>query len=109
MMKQNDYGVPLTHDTQRWVSLMTILGALTGQIMFGVLGDSFGRKWTFISTAVLTIFGTILQAAAQPRMMGLNIWQQVGRYDGFCGPRPCDNADASNLTAPFPRHTRTHS
>lgn len=30
MMKQNDYGVPLTHDTQRWVSLMTILGALTG-------------------------------------------------------------------------------
>lgn len=85
MMKQNDYGVPLTHDTQRWVSLMTILGALTGQIMFGVLGDQFGRKWTFISTAVLTVLGTILQAAAQPRMMGLNIWQQVSTM-GFAAP-----------------------
>lgn len=51
----------------------------TGQILFGVLGDQFGRKWTFISTAVLTVFGTILQACAQPRMMGLNIWQQVRR------------------------------
>ncbi len=49
----------------------------TSQLLFGVCGDFFGRKWTFISTATLTIFGTILQACAQPRMMGLNIWQQL--------------------------------
>jgi PHS family inorganic phosphate transporter-like MFS transporter len=64
---------------------MTVVGALTGQILFGVCGDIIGRKWTFISTAALTIIGTILQAAAQPRMMGLNIWQQLMLFRFFMG------------------------
>ena len=67
------------------VSLMTIVGALTGQLLFGVCGDQFGRKWTFISTAALTIVGTVLQAAAQPRMMGMNIWQQLMLFRFFMG------------------------
>ncbi len=44
MMKQNpDYGV-LTPDIQANVSMMAIVGALSGQLIFGVLGDQFGRK-----------------------------------------------------------------
>lgn len=38
-MKENaSYGV-LTPDTQAHVSMMAILGALTGQIIFGIIGD----------------------------------------------------------------------
>lgn len=39
MMKQNKNYGPLTPDTQAHVSMMAILGALSGQIIFGVLGD----------------------------------------------------------------------
>lgn len=87
--------------------MIAICGALTGQVLFGLLGDQvppttyrppwpsppphppslsacfhlvllllpmaclagrqFGRKWTFISTALLTILGTVLQACATVR------------------------------------------
>lgn len=85
MMEQNDYGVPLTPSIRAAVSMMTVVGALAGQLIFGVCGDQFGRKWTFISTAALTILGTVLQSAAQPRMMGLNIWQQLMLFRFFMG------------------------
>jgi hypothetical protein len=39
MMKQNEnYGV-LSPDMQAQISMMAIVGALTGQLFFGVLGD----------------------------------------------------------------------
>lgn len=39
MMRQNkSYGV-LTPDVQTQISMMAIVGALTGQLFFGVLGD----------------------------------------------------------------------
>eukprot|EP00928_Gymnodinium_smaydae_P063750 TRINITY_DN47249_c0_g1_i1.p1 TRINITY_DN47249_c0_g1~~TRINITY_DN47249_c0_g1_i1.p1 ORF type:complete len:477 (-),score=105.73 TRINITY_DN47249_c0_g1_i1:37-1467(-) len=37
----------------------TLLGAVAGQLSFGVLGDWFGRKWTFVATCALIIFGTV--------------------------------------------------
>ena len=39
MMKQNKSYGPLTPDVQSQVSMMAIVGALTGQVFFGVLGD----------------------------------------------------------------------
>jgi MFS family permease len=47
------------------VSMMAIVGAMTGQLVFGALGDRFGRKSTFLATAVLVIFGTIGTALVQ--------------------------------------------
>lgn len=50
-MKENEnYGV-LTPNMQAHVSMMAIVGALTGQIVFGILGDQvrcvcFGFEWT---------------------------------------------------------------
>lgn len=68
-MKENkDYGV-LTPQVQAHVSMMAILGALTGQVIFGILGDQYGRRGTFLVTAGLTIVGNILQATAQVRAL----------------------------------------
>jgi len=77
MMQQNPSYGTLDRDTKTQVSLMAVVGALCGQVLFGLCGDQFGRKWTFIATAALTIFGTILQACAQPTSSGMTIWQQM--------------------------------
>lgn len=78
MMKQNKSYGPLTPDVQSQVSMMAIVGALTGQVFFGVLGDQFGRRTTFIITALMTIFGTILTACVQPgNFLGMDIWHQM--------------------------------
>mmetsp|Transcript_37909 Transcript_37909/g.98099 ORF Transcript_37909/g.98099 Transcript_37909/m.98099 type:complete len:471 (+) Transcript_37909:142-1554(+) len=37
----------------------TLTGAVIGQVSFGILGDWFGRKWTFVATCALIIVGTI--------------------------------------------------
>jgi len=44
MMKEEDYGVPLDNDMQARISTMAVAGALCGQLIFGVLGDWFGRR-----------------------------------------------------------------
>jgi MFS family permease len=109
MMKQNQdrYFVKLTPDIQGQVSMMAIVGAMCGQMIFGVVGDQvrmrkgrgseeewveegmaqlchvrycklmwcglcvgcpqFGRRNTFITTAVLVIIGTVAQACIQVR------------------------------------------
>lgn len=38
----------------------TLAGAVAGQLGFGLLGDSLGRKWTFLATCVLIIAGAVL-------------------------------------------------
>jgi PHS family inorganic phosphate transporter-like MFS transporter len=109
MMKQNkNYGV-LTPDLQSLVSLMAIVGALCGQLFFGILGDQFGRKTTFITTAVLTIVGTILQACAQPtQFLGMNIWQQLMLFRfimgmGVGGEYPMASTITAESSAPGER------
>jgi len=37
----------------------TLIGAVTGQVLFGCLGDWLGRKWTFLVTCVLIVFGAL--------------------------------------------------
>ena len=76
MMKQNEsYGL-LTPDMQTQCSFMAIIGAAVGQLLFGFLGDQYGRRRMFLLTAILTILGNILQATAQPRKR-LGIYQQM--------------------------------
>lgn len=41
------------------VASATLLGAVTGQISFGLLGDWLGRKWTFLVTCFLIVFGAL--------------------------------------------------
>ncbi|TMW68174.1 hypothetical protein Poli38472_007846 [Pythium oligandrum] len=46
------------------VSAAAIIGAVIGQLLFGVLGDVFGRKTNMIATCALLIFGGILCTVA---------------------------------------------
>ncbi|TMW68175.1 hypothetical protein Poli38472_007847 [Pythium oligandrum] len=46
------------------VSAAAIIGAVIGQLLFGVLGDVFGRKTNMIATCLLLIFGGILCTVA---------------------------------------------
>jgi len=43
----------------------TLVGAVFGQIGFGLLGDWFGRKWTFVATCALIIVGTLASGLCQ--------------------------------------------
>ncbi|CAK4893773.1 unnamed protein product, partial [Aphanomyces euteiches] len=46
------------------VSSAALIGAVLGQLAFGVLGDIYGRKNCMIATCLLLIVGGILCAAA---------------------------------------------
>lgn len=39
-----------------------IIGVIVGQLSFGFVADWIGRKWAFVTTAALTVFGAILSA-----------------------------------------------
>lgn len=41
------------------IASSTLVGAIVGQLSFGILGDWFGRKWTFVATCILIILGTV--------------------------------------------------
>jgi len=42
------------------VASATLVGAIIGQVSFGLLGDWIGRRWTFMATCVLIIMGAVL-------------------------------------------------
>ncbi|EQC26804.1 hypothetical protein SDRG_15393, partial [Saprolegnia diclina VS20] len=46
------------------VSTSALIGAVLGQLVFGVLGDIYGRKNCMVATCALLIIGGILCAAA---------------------------------------------
>lgn len=41
------------------IASATLVGAVIGQLLFGILGDWLGRKWTFLVTCVLIIVGAL--------------------------------------------------
>mmetsp|Transcript_36784 Transcript_36784/g.58923 ORF Transcript_36784/g.58923 Transcript_36784/m.58923 type:complete len:436 (-) Transcript_36784:108-1415(-) len=41
-----------------------IIGVIVGQLTFGYVADLVGRRWTFVSTAALTVLGAIASACA---------------------------------------------
>ncbi|RLN57948.1 hypothetical protein BBJ28_00002603 [Nothophytophthora sp. Chile5] len=57
-----------------WVSAAAIIGAVVGQLLFGFLGDVFGRKVNMIATCVLLIFGSILCTVAYAGDGSATLW-----------------------------------
>lgn len=49
----------LTPGDKSLVASATLIGAIVGQVTFGLLGDWVGRKWTFLATCVLIVFGAV--------------------------------------------------
>jgi len=59
------------------VASATLCGAIVGQLSFGVLGDFFGRKWTFLVSCVLIIFGAVLSGCCVWTTGGFSIFHQL--------------------------------
>jgi PHS family inorganic phosphate transporter-like MFS transporter len=59
------------------VASSTLTGAIVGQLSFGILGDWFGRKWTFIVSCVLIILGAVLSGCCVWTNGGFTIFYQL--------------------------------
>ena len=71
-----------------------LIGSILGQLLFGLAGDVFGRKWSFVCTSLLLITGCIgsaSSAAASSVACALN-------PAGLCGtPSSLPSSIASNV------------
>ena len=57
------YGEALISAKSKALMVSTMLfGVVAGQLLFGLLADRWGRKWTFVSTAGLTVFSCLASA-----------------------------------------------
>ncbi|KAF4039532.1 Sugar (and other) transporter [Phytophthora infestans] len=63
-----------TSYVKSWVSAAAIIGAVIGQLLFGFLGDVFGRKVNMIATCVLLIVGSILCTVAYGGSGSSTLW-----------------------------------
>lgn len=59
------------------VASATLIGAIVGQLSFGVLGDWIGRKWTFMLSCVLIIVGAVLSGCCVWTAGGFTIFYQL--------------------------------
>jgi len=68
-------------DTQLLVN-SALVGSIIGQLIFGNLGDSLGRKKMFLVTLSLLVFFAVLSSAAQSfgSTHILFIWLSVSRF-----------------------------
>jgi len=60
----------LTTSDKSMIASATLVGAVVGQVVFGVLGDWIGRRWTFLVTCVLIVLGAFLS--------GCVVWTEPG-------------------------------
>ncbi|CAH0492929.1 unnamed protein product [Peronospora farinosa] len=67
-----------TSSMKSWVSAAALVGAVVGQILFGFLGDVFGRRVNMIATCVLLILGGILCTVAYGGTAEATLWFLVG-------------------------------
>ncbi|RLN52597.1 hypothetical protein BBJ29_007573 [Phytophthora kernoviae] len=63
-----------TSYVKSWVSAAAIIGAVIGQLLFGFLGDVFGRKVNMIATCILLIVGSILCTVAYAGDGSATLW-----------------------------------
>ena len=78
------YGVTLTTAMKSEISMMAVLGAIFGQLIFGTFADQIGRKKIFVTTCSCIIFGTILSATVQPNSH-ISIYQQLAFWRFWLG------------------------
>mmetsp|Transcript_95380 Transcript_95380/g.199547 ORF Transcript_95380/g.199547 Transcript_95380/m.199547 type:complete len:469 (+) Transcript_95380:62-1468(+) len=62
----------LTASDKSLIAGATLLGAIFGQLSFGLLGDFLGRRWTFLLTCVLIVFGAVLS--------GCTVWVENSAF-----------------------------
>ncbi|KAE8962384.1 hypothetical protein PR003_g30859 [Phytophthora rubi] len=100
-----------TSYVKSWVSAAAIIGAVIGQLLFGFLGDVFGRKVNMIATCVLLIVGSILCTVAYGGDGSATLWFLVGARIilgiGIGGEYPlAASSSAEDSTSSADRNTR---
>ncbi|KAI9918344.1 hypothetical protein PsorP6_012062 [Peronosclerospora sorghi] len=63
-----------TSSMKSWVSAAALVGAVVGQLLFGILGDVFGRRVNMIATCALLILGGILCTCAYGGSASGTLW-----------------------------------
>ncbi|CAH0482868.1 unnamed protein product [Peronospora belbahrii] len=72
------YGKDVYTSTMKsWVSAAALVGAVVGQLLFGFLGDIFGRRLNMIATCVLLVLGGILCTVAYAGTPEATLWFMV--------------------------------
>lgn len=61
---------------------VSLIGALTGQVLFGYLGDKKGRKSMYLLTLIIMITATIGQASSASAVRGFSfaVWLVIWRF-----------------------------
>ncbi|KAF0688097.1 Aste57867_20258 [Aphanomyces stellatus] len=109
---QHQYGPSVyTSQLQSAVSASALLGAVLGQLVFGFLGDVYGRKKCMVVTCVLLIVGGALCGAACGPDPATTLWFLVVARGilgfGIGGEYPLAAASsAEDATSPAERNTR---
>ncbi|KAK7714860.1 hypothetical protein SLS57_006931 [Botryosphaeria dothidea] len=75
---------PTEHTTEKefYINLVTLLGSMVGQLLFGVLADKFGRTRLYGVELVIVIFSTLGVASASEGVNSMNFlaWLLVWRF-----------------------------
>eukprot|EP00742_Colponemidia_sp_Colp-10_P011009 GILJ01012170.1.p1 GENE.GILJ01012170.1~~GILJ01012170.1.p1 ORF type:complete len:539 (+),score=70.30 GILJ01012170.1:236-1618(+) len=58
---------------ESWIKATALVGTLCGQLIFGVLGDCFGRKSVYGLTLIIMIVSTLLSSLSSNTFLGIGI------------------------------------
>ncbi|OWY96289.1 Inorganic phosphate transporter, partial [Phytophthora megakarya] len=100
-----------TSYVKSWVSAAAIIGAVIGQLLFGFLGDVFGRRVNMIATCILLIVGSILCTVAYGGSGSATLWflvvARIILGIGIGGEYPlAASSSAEDSTSSADRNTR---
>lgn len=76
---------PMSVTASAAVSLAALVGALIGQIFWGIAGDTIGRARSFVITAAFVAVGSIGSASAVSSPHALNIFTQLAIWRSAVG------------------------
>ena len=72
---------PASPTEETLVKLAALIGSVIGQIIFGYYADKIGRKWMFVTSCSLTIFGSLASACVGNfTSIGIYGWLTLTRF-----------------------------
>lgn len=76
-MSAVSYKQPMTAGIKALIKSIALIGAVVGQIAFGIAADIVGRKKVFVATCALVILGSFMSAVVQNTSGPFGIYSQI--------------------------------